>query len=66
MASEQDKTDNSSFGTAMLMAAVALLLIIIGAVSLVSWRAHKKNHAPYDKHPLSRSAPPVERQSLTC
>ena len=51
---EQVKPNKPSFGIVVAMAAVAILAIIIGAVILVGWRAHKKNTPPFTKHPVSR------------
>ena len=51
---EQVKPNKPSFGVVVLLAAVALLVIVIGAVIVVGWRAHKKNTPPYTKHPVSR------------
>ena len=51
---EQVKPNKPSFGIVVLLAAVAILIIVIGAVIVVGWRAHKKNTPPYTKHPVSR------------
>ena len=56
---EQSKPNKPSFLMVVLLAAAAILVMIIGAASIVGWRAHKKNNTPYTKHPESRLVLPA-------
>ncbi len=51
---EGNAPDPSIFAHVVYLAAGALLAIIIAAVIIISWRAHKKNKAPFNKHPVSQ------------
>ena len=51
---EEVRPNEPSFLKVVLMAAAAILIIIVAAMSLVAWRAKKKNAVPYTKHPVSQ------------
>lgn len=55
---EGNTPDPSIFAHVTYLAAGALLVIIIAAIIIVSWRSHKKNQPPFTKHPVSMLVQP--------
>lgn len=51
---EGKKPDVAMFAHVLYLAVGAVVVIIVAAVIIVSWRAHKKNTPPYTKHPTSQ------------
>ena len=64
MATEGEGSDKPSFLMVVLLACAALLVIILAAVMIVSWRSHKRNTPPYNKHPVAavQPAPSLSRR----
>ena len=56
---EQTKADPSNFAHVLYLAVAAILVIVVAALVIVSWRAHQKNKTPYTKHPVSLLNEPV-------
>ena len=55
---ESNKPDSSMMPHILYLSLAAILLVIIAAVILISWRGHKKNTPPYTTHPLSQMCVP--------
>ena len=51
---EGNKPDPSIFAHVVYLAVGAIVVIIVAAIIVVSWRAHKKNTPPYTKHPTAQ------------
>ncbi len=54
MEKEGNKPDPSMFAHVVYLAAGAILVIVIAALIVVSWRSQKKNTPPFTKHPTSQ------------
>lgn len=51
---ENKKADVSTIAHVLYLAVGAVMVIVIAAIIVISWRSHKKNTPPFTKHPTSR------------
>ncbi len=61
---ESEKPDPSMMAHILYLAVGAIMVVIIAALIIVSWRAHKKNTPPFTKHPTSRMVLPQRAPSI--
>ena len=54
METEGNKPDPSTFAHVVYLAAGAILVIVIAALIIVTWRSHKATTPPFTKHPTSK------------
>ena len=62
---EQEGSKKPSFLMVVLLACAALLVIFLAAAMIVSWRSHRRNSPPYNKHPVAavQPAPALSRRA---
>ncbi len=64
MPTENEKADVSTIAHVLYLAVGAVMVIIIAAIIVVSWRARKKNTPPFTKHPTSHLILPQQTSPI--
>ncbi len=62
---EGNKPDPSIFAHVVYLAVGALVVIIVAAIIIVTWRGHKKNTPPYTKRPTAQLSLPSGSLNLS-